>query len=100
RPASALAVLIAALAFAVARRVSLGGALHRLAHVEGFLVLLLLFLPFTTPGRPVWTPGPLEASAEGLALGLLIALKVNAVAVSLLVLLAGTAPEGLGRALL
>lgn len=50
----------------------------RLAHVEGFLVVALAILPFTTPGTPVVAIGPLAASAEGLRQALTIALRVNA----------------------
>ena len=100
RPATAMAALVAALALAAAMRVRPRDALGRLAHVEGFLVVLLVFLPFSTPGRTVLCLSPLRASAEGLALGLLIALKVNAVALTLVALLGAAAPERLGSALM
>jgi cobalt/nickel transport system permease protein len=99
QPVAALAAFGAVLALAIARRVKPREAWHRLAHVEGFLVVLLAFLPFTTPGRAVFAIGPLTASAEGLTLGLVIALKVNTVALALLALLGGAPPEVLGRGL-
>lgn len=99
RPPTALAAFAAVLALAIAARVRPRAALRRLAHVEGFLVALLVCLPFTTPGREIFALGPLRASAEGLTLALLIALKVNTVALALLALLGGAPPEGLGRGL-
>lgn len=96
----ALVALAGAALLVLAARVPPGRVLHRLAHVEGVLLVLLAVLPFTTPGHPLFHLGPLAASAEGLARALLIAAKVNTVALVLLVLLDGAAPERLGRALL
>lgn len=96
----ALAALAAAAILAAASGARPRAALHRMAHVEGFLIVLLLILPFSTPGQPVLQLGPLTASAEGLTRAALIGAKVNAVALALLALLPAAAPERLGRALL
>ncbi|PZQ50116.1 MAG: cobalt ECF transporter T component CbiQ [Rhodovulum sulfidophilum] len=99
RPATALIALGAALALAASARIAPRAALRRLGHVEGFLVVLLVALPFTTPGTAAFALGPLAASREGLSLAALIALKVNVVALALLALLGAAPPERLGRAL-
>jgi cobalt/nickel transport system permease protein len=72
---------------------------RRLLVMEGFLVLLLLTLPFTVPGEPVLALGPLVGSAEGLARGLMILLKANAVVLALLGLVGTLDPVALGHAL-
>jgi len=71
---------------------------HRLMHVEGFMLVLLVLLPFTTPGTPVLVLGPAAASGEGLARALIIALKVNAAMLSTFALLGALEPVRLGRA--
>lgn len=72
--------------------------LHRLAHVEGFMALLLLMLPFTVPGPPLASLGPLTVSAEGLLRALGIALKVNAAVLLGFALLGAVEPVRLGHA--
>ncbi len=72
---------------------------RRLLHVEGFLLLILVMLPFTVPGEPVLRLGPLSASAEGFARALLVACKVSASAIILMVLLRVDDPAELGGAL-
>ncbi|MFZ2871411.1 cobalt ECF transporter T component CbiQ [Zavarzinia sp.] len=72
--------------------------LHRLAHVEGFMALLLLMLPFTVPGPPLASLGPLTVSAEGLLRALGIALKVNAAVLLGFALLGAVEPLRLGHA--
>ena len=53
--------------------------LARLAVVNGFILLLWAVLPFTFPGEPLLTLGPLTASREGVNRALLITLKSNAI---------------------
>jgi cobalt/nickel transport system permease protein len=72
---------------------------HRLAHVEGFLVVLVVILPLTAGGPDLVYLGPLQLSQAGLALALRIVLKVNIAALALLTALAGTSPVALGHAL-
>lgn len=72
--------------------------LHRLAHVEGFMALLLLMLPFTVPGPPLASLGPLTVSAEGLLRAVGIALKVNAAVLLGFALLGTVEPVRLGHA--
>lgn len=72
---------------------------RRLWHLEGFLILLLLTLPFTLPGDPLFTVGPLQASAEGLTRAGVIAGKVAASVLLLALLFARVEMAPLGVAL-
>jgi cobalt/nickel transport system permease protein len=72
---------------------------HRLAHMEGFVVLLLLLVPLTAPGPALFALGPVAVSGPGLARAALIAVKLNAAALVVLTLIGGLAPVRLGRAL-
>jgi len=96
--AKALAVGVAAALIAVSG-LSWGGVARRLAHVEGFMIVLLVLLPFTAPGEALLTLGPLTASDRGLLLAVSIALTVNACVLTMLALLSTAEPVRLGRAL-
>ena len=72
---------------------------RRLVHLEGFLILLLLTLPFTLPGDPLFSIGPLVASVEGARRALLLALKVTASVLLLALFFADVEPLRLGNAL-
>jgi cobalt/nickel transport system permease protein len=65
--------------------------LLRLALVNGFILFLWLFLPFTYPGEALYTIGPLTVHKEGVWYALLITLKSNAILMAAIVLL-GTSP--------
>lgn len=67
--------------------VPMGRVRGRLLHLEGFLVLLLVLLPFTTPGTALFSLGPLQASDTGLRLAITIVLRVNACVLVILALL-------------
>ena len=71
----------------------------RLLHLEAFLILLLIMLPFTLPGTPLLRVGPLVASAEGLWRAVVIACKVTASVLLLSLLLGQSDPLRLGTAL-
>ena len=72
---------------------------HRLLHVEGFVLLLFVMLPFTMPGTPFLTLGPLAASWEGLSRAALIACKVSASVLVILAFLGAIDPQRMGGAL-
>ncbi len=72
---------------------------RRLVHVEGFVLLLFVMLPFTMPGAPLFTIGPLSASWEGLARAALIACKISASVLILLTFLGAVDPQRMGGAL-
>lgn len=73
--------------------------LHRLAHVEGFLVVLLVLMPLTVPGPTVAAFGPVAISEPGLLRAATIALRVNGAALTVFTLLAGLEPIRFGHAL-
>lgn len=72
---------------------------RRLLHLEGFVLLLFVSLPFTVPGTPLFSLGPLTASEEGLMRAATIAGKVSASVLLVSALLAGVEPARLGAAL-
>lgn len=74
-------------------------AWKRLLHLEGFLILLLIMLPFTMSGSELFRLGPLVASIEGLWRAILLVFKVTASVLLLSFLFAATEPLDLGSAL-
>lgn len=94
----AVAMLCLALALA-----AMGGSYrriwHRLIHIEGFVALMAVALPFTIPGEPLFHIGPFTASAEGATRAILLALKISASGIIILSLLGDEEPERLGGAL-
>lgn len=72
---------------------------QRLTHLEGFMVLLLALLPFTTPGTTLFTLGPIQASHAGVLLAVTILLTVNACVLVLLALLSTMTAERLAYTL-
>jgi len=97
-PAVAAAFVAALVAVAV-ERPSRRRLAARLAPVNLFLLLLLLLLPFSTPGRPFFRIGLLAASVEGARQALLVLLKANAIVVWGAVFLDTMDPATFGRAL-
>ena len=74
---------------AAATAIAMGGlplrvAIKRLLPLNGLMLLLVVVLPLSTPGTAVWQLGPLEFSHEGLRLAAMIALKGNAVVLTLI----------------
>jgi len=61
--------------------------------------VMVLLLPLTTTGTPMFHLGPIGFSREGLELGVLVALKGTAIALTLLVLLGSIDPTALGHTL-
>ncbi len=95
--------LIAALGFAAALtalfRCPWRTTLRRLLAIESILVLVVLTLPFSEPGVPLFSAGPLTASREGVERALTILLKANAVALVMFALIGSLDVVGLGRGL-
>lgn len=94
----AVALVAAALLVWMAK-LSLDDLARRLVHVEGFMMVLLAFLPFTVPGEPFLALGPLVATEQGVLRAVTIALKVNAAVLAIFALLASLEPVRLGRAM-
>jgi cobalt/nickel transport system permease protein len=97
--AGQIAMLVAALGLALFSEVKPRDMAHRLLHVEGFMVVLLVLLPLTMPGRAIASFGPLGLSEAGLMRALAIVLKVNAAVLATMALLATLEPVRLGRGL-
>ena len=72
---------------------------RRLAHVEGFLVVLALLLPITVPGPELVALGPVALSQPGVERAVLVLLRVNLCAIVIFTLLAGLEPVRFGHAL-
>lgn len=72
---------------------------RRLAHVEGFLLVLAIVLPATVPGPTALALGPLTLSQPGIDRAALILLRVNLCAIALFTLVGGLEPVRLGHAL-
>lgn len=99
-----LVVLTGALMFSAVITVIAGlgasSVLRRLVLLEGFVIILLLILPFTTAGEPLFVLGPVAPSMEGLEIALVIALKVNTITLLNLALIGTLSPLQVGNALL
>lgn len=94
--AGALGLALVALAFSglPPRR-----TLKRMAGMDGFIVFMLVLLPFTVPGTPLFHLFGFPASREGLEQALRIALRANAVILMLMALVGSMEPARLGQAL-
>ena len=73
--------------------------LRRLAPLNSMILALFAILPWTVPGDPLGQLGPLAYSTDGLLLATRIALKGNAIVLTLLLLLGALDVMTLGRAL-
>ncbi|TVO77849.1 cobalt ECF transporter T component CbiQ [Sedimenticola selenatireducens] len=73
--------------------------LKRLLAMEGFMILLLIMLPFSVPGDSLFTLGSFSASTQGLERVLQIVLKANAIVIMLMTLIGTLEPVVLGHAL-
>jgi cobalt/nickel transport system permease protein len=91
--------LAAAIAAAAFSGLSARTVLRRMLPLNLLLAALLLALPWTTAGTPLWEIGRLEFSREGLLLGTAILLKGNAIVLLLLALVGSMDSTTLGHAL-
>ncbi len=93
------AALLLALTAMVAARLPLGHTVKQVLTVDTFVLVMVLMLPFTTPGEEVFRLWNLPASREGLTKAAEIALKTNAVMLMMLALVGTLETPVLGRAL-
>lgn len=89
-----LALLVAVLA-----HLPLGRTVKQVLTVDTFVVVMVLMLPFTTPGEEIFRVWDFPASREGLVRAGEIGLKANAVVLALLALVGTIEAPTLGRAL-
>ncbi len=73
--------------------------LRRIAALEGFMVLMVLLLPFTVPGPTLFSVGGLHASWTGLHQGVDILLTATAVVAGLMALVGSLPANVLGQTL-
>jgi cobalt/nickel transport system permease protein len=100
---SSLFVLAAALGLSMSL-LALSGlpprkTLKRMAMMDSFIIFMLLMLPFTIPGSPMFSIWGLEASWEGLWRAAEIALTANAVILAVMTLVGTMEPVTMGHAL-
>lgn len=96
-PGAAAVAFGAALGLALLARAALPW--RRLLHLEVFLILLFVTLPFTVPGRPLADFGPLTLSAEGLIRAATLGAKTGSAVLLIALALQGLAPAQIGAAL-
>jgi cobalt/nickel transport system permease protein len=80
-------------------RLPLKRVLGRLIIVNGLILFLWVFLPFTFHGTPLFTVGPLTVTREGIAYAAVITLKSNAIITALMALVATIPIFTIGRAM-
>ncbi len=73
--------------------------LGKLLAVNSFIFFLWLVLPFSYPGDPLFTVGPLTATKQGIWFSALITLKSNAIIIGLIALIATVPVVTLGQSL-
>ncbi len=98
-PRSQGLALLLACGLAVAAGLSLTALIKRLLIMESMLLLVLVTLPFTTPGPPWFQLGPLTATLPGGLAALGIVLKAHAVVLALLALVGTLESVTLGHTL-
>lgn len=72
---------------------------HRLLHVEGFVALLLIFLPFSGSGAVLLPVGPFSVREDGLIHAALVGAKITTAALVLFIAFLRVEPVRLGAAL-
>jgi len=92
--AALLALIFVALAKLPVKKIC-----YRLLVVNGLLLLIWLFLPFTMEGERLWSVGPLTATREGIIYSALITIKSNSIILTVMALIATMPAFTIGRAL-
>ncbi|MDY7036456.1 MAG: energy-coupling factor transporter transmembrane component T, partial [Thermodesulfobacteriota bacterium] len=85
--------------FVLLARLSIKKLCFRLLMVNGLILFLWLFIPFTFGGEQLFAVGPLSATKEGIIYSALITLKSNAIILALIALIASMSIFTLGHAM-
>ncbi|RVU84426.1 cobalt ECF transporter T component CbiQ [Leucothrix sargassi] len=91
--------LLVSFVFALLASLNLKRTFRRVIAMDLFVVLMILMLPFTVPGREVFSVFGLSATEEGFLLAVSIGLKANAVVLAMLALVGTMGASTLGHAL-
>lgn len=94
-----VAALLIALALLSVSRLPPRQTLKRMAMMDGFILFMLVLLPFSVPGDAIFTLWGFTASLQGLWKAIEIGLTANAVILALMVLVGTMEPVTLGHAL-
>jgi len=97
--ASLLSALLFAVVIVAVARLKTKEIISRLLVVNSFIFLLWLMLPFTFPGKNIYTLGPLNISQEGIKYALLITIKSNSIILAGIALLSTSSIFNLVHAL-
>jgi cobalt/nickel transport system permease protein len=93
-PALGISVFLIVLSTLSIRKV-----LYRLLLVNGLIIFLWVFLPFTYKGETLFTIGPLAGTKEGVLYASQITVKCNAILLVMIALLSTTPISTLGQAM-
>jgi len=91
--------LLLAFAFALSAALNIKRTLRRVIAMDMFVLLMIIMLPFTVPGTPLFQVFGFSASQEGFIHAIAIGLKANAVVLTLLALVGTLEASVLGHAL-
>ena len=83
----------------VLSKLSIRKVLYRLLLVNGMIIFLWVFLPFTYKGETLFTIGPLAGTKEGVLYASQITVKCNAILLAMVALLSTTPISTLGHAM-
>ena len=92
------AILIA-FSFLLIARISLIRVIPRLLMVNGLILLLWFFLPFTSEGEPLFTIGPFIGTMDGIIHASVITIKANTIIMTLMAFVTTMSIFTLGRAM-
>ena len=90
---------IVAVSFLLLARLSFRSVMPRLLVVNGLILLLWFFLPFTSEGKTLFTLGPLKGTMEGILYSTRITIKSNTIIMTLMAFVATMPIFTLGKAL-
>jgi cobalt/nickel transport system permease protein len=94
-----ITALVLGIVMVILARLNFLLVLKRLLIVNGFIFFLWVVLPFTFPGEPLFSLGPLDYTFSGVILSARITLKSNAILLSLIALTGTSYLAVLGYAL-